>query len=77
MLLLFMVIFLQTTEDCFNMDYRYPLSLLQAFAICIARYVLTQPLMIARALLYSDSREVTHIVCHLLITISSWFLSLC
>jgi hypothetical protein len=30
---------LQTTEDCFNMDYRYPLSLLQAFAICIARYV--------------------------------------
>lgn len=29
----------QTTEDCFNMDYRYPLSLLQAFAICIARYV--------------------------------------
>jgi hypothetical protein len=29
---------LQTTEDCFNMDYRYPLSLLQAFAICIARY---------------------------------------
>lgn len=28
----------QTTEDCFNMDYRYPLSLLQAFAICIARW---------------------------------------
>ena len=27
----------QTTEDCFNMDFRYPLSLLQAFAICIAR----------------------------------------
>lgn len=27
----------KTTEDCFNMDYRYPLSLLQAFAICIAR----------------------------------------
>jgi hypothetical protein len=31
--------FEQTTEDCFNMDYRYPLSLLQAFAICIARYI--------------------------------------
>eukprot|EP01038_Epipyxis_sp_PR26KG_P006980 gene6980-9541_t len=28
----------KTTEDCFNMDYRYPLSLLQAFAICIARF---------------------------------------
>ncbi|RYH20895.1 hypothetical protein EON65_22200, partial [archaeon] len=27
----------KTTEDCFNMDFRYPLSLLQAFAICIAR----------------------------------------
>jgi hypothetical protein len=36
-----LVIYPQTTEDCFNMDYRYPLSLLQAFAICIARYVLT------------------------------------
>lgn len=28
----------KTTDDCFNMDYRYPLSLLQAFAICIARF---------------------------------------
>jgi hypothetical protein len=28
----------KTTEDCFNMDFRYPLSLLQAFAICIARF---------------------------------------
>lgn len=28
----------KTTEDCFNMDYRYPMSLLQAFAICIARF---------------------------------------
>jgi hypothetical protein len=28
----------KTTEDCFNMDFRYPLSLLQAFSICIARY---------------------------------------
>lgn len=28
----------KTTEDCFNMDVKYPVSLLQAFAICIARY---------------------------------------
>jgi hypothetical protein len=28
----------QTTEECFNLDYRGPLSLLQAFAICIARF---------------------------------------
>lgn len=27
----------KTTDDCFNMDYRYPLSLLQCFAIAIAR----------------------------------------
>jgi len=29
----------KTTEDCFNMDVKYPLSILQAFAICIARYM--------------------------------------
>lgn len=28
----------KTTDDCFNMDFAYPLSLLQAFAICIARF---------------------------------------
>lgn len=28
----------KTTDDCFNMDFRYPLSLMQAFAICIARF---------------------------------------
>lgn len=28
----------KTTEDCFNMDFKNPLSLLQAFAICIARF---------------------------------------
>ena len=28
----------KTTEECFNMDYRHPLSMLQAFAICIARF---------------------------------------
>lgn len=28
----------KTTEDCFNMDTTYPLCLLQAFAICIARF---------------------------------------
>ena len=28
----------KTTEDCFNMDFRPPLSLFQAFAISIARY---------------------------------------
>ena len=28
----------KTTEDCFNMDTRYPLCLLQAFATCIARF---------------------------------------
>lgn len=28
----------KTTEDCFNMDFRYPLSLLQAFAMCMARF---------------------------------------
>jgi hypothetical protein len=27
----------KTTDDCFNMDYRYPMSLLQCFAICVAR----------------------------------------
>jgi hypothetical protein len=28
----------KTTSDCFNMDVQYPLSLLQAFAICVARF---------------------------------------
>lgn len=28
----------KTTEDCFNMDFKYPLSLFQAFAIAIARF---------------------------------------
>ena len=28
----------KTTEDCFNMDFSHPLSLLQAFAICICRF---------------------------------------
>jgi len=28
----------KTTEDCFNMDLRHPLSLLQAFAISISRF---------------------------------------
>ena len=25
-------------KDCFNMDYQYPLSMLQAFAICLSRF---------------------------------------
>eukprot|EP01035_Chromulina_nebulosa_P022580 gene22580-29238_t len=28
----------KTTEDCFNMDFRHPLSLLQAFAISVSRF---------------------------------------
>jgi tubby-related protein 1 len=28
----------KTTDDCFNMDFTHPLSLLQAFAICVARF---------------------------------------
>ena len=28
----------KTTEDCFNMDFKQPLSLLQAFAVCITRF---------------------------------------
>lgn len=28
----------KTTDDCFNMDFRHPLSLLQAFAISISRF---------------------------------------
>merc|ERR1711871_423373 len=28
----------KTTEDCFNMDVKYPMSILQAFAVCIARF---------------------------------------
>ena len=28
----------KTTEDCFNMDFKYPLSLFQAFAIAVARF---------------------------------------
>ena len=28
----------KTTDDCFNIDVKYPLSLLQAFAICITRF---------------------------------------
>jgi len=28
----------KTTEDCFNVDVRYPLTLLQAFAICVSRF---------------------------------------
>ncbi len=27
----------KTTEDCFNMDFRHPLSLLQAFSIAVSR----------------------------------------
>jgi hypothetical protein len=27
----------KTTEDCFNVDVRYPVSLLQAFAVCVTR----------------------------------------
>jgi hypothetical protein len=30
----------KTTPDCFNLDFKYPLSMFQAFAICIARYAL-------------------------------------
>lgn len=25
-------------KDCFNMDFQYPLSMLQAFAICLSRF---------------------------------------
>ena len=25
-------------KNCFNMDYQFPMSMLQAFAICIARF---------------------------------------
>lgn len=25
-------------KDCFNMDFQYPLSMLQAFAICLTRF---------------------------------------
>mmetsp|Transcript_18881 Transcript_18881/g.18190 ORF Transcript_18881/g.18190 Transcript_18881/m.18190 type:complete len:597 (+) Transcript_18881:44-1834(+) len=28
----------KTTDECFNMDYRHPLSMMQAFAIAIARF---------------------------------------
>ena len=28
----------KTTDDCYNMDFKHPLSLLQAFAICVARF---------------------------------------
>jgi hypothetical protein len=28
----------KTTQDCFNMDFKSPISLLQAFAICVARF---------------------------------------
>ena len=28
----------KSTGDCFNMDYKHPLSMFQAFAICIARF---------------------------------------
>ena len=28
----------KTTEECYNMDVKYPLSIFQAFAICIARF---------------------------------------
>ena len=28
----------KTTEDCFNMDFKQPLSLLQAFAVCVTRF---------------------------------------
>eukprot|EP01042_Synura_sphagnicola_P006020 gene6020-7680_t len=28
----------KTTEDCFNMDFKYPLSLFQAFAVAVARF---------------------------------------
>jgi len=27
----------QATEQCFNLDYRYPLTMVQAFAIAISR----------------------------------------
>ena len=25
-------------QDCFNVDFQYPLSMLQAFAICLSRF---------------------------------------
>ncbi len=28
----------KTTEDCFNVDVRYPMTLLQAFAVCVSRF---------------------------------------
>ena len=26
------------TEDCFNVDIKYPMSLLQAFSVCVSRF---------------------------------------
>ena len=28
----------KTTQDCFNVDYKAPLSMFQAFAICVSRF---------------------------------------
>jgi hypothetical protein len=39
MMVMVMVLVMQISEDCFNMDFKHPLSMLQAFAIAVSRYV--------------------------------------
>ena len=35
-------------KDCFNMDYTFPFSMLQAFAVCLARFDTGVPLATTR-----------------------------